>query len=232
MTDKSEIIAKIKKCLALSKSSNEHEAAAALRQAQKLMEQHGVTDLDVELADVEEDTARSGASKQPARWELQLAAWLSDAFGTEVYFRRDLDLRNFKPVGTWHFVGISPGPEITRYAFEVLLRQVKRARADHIKGPLKRCGPINRTRRADLFCEGWVASATDKIDKFAGREGQAEKIAAYLGRMEFKTLKHTNRQAGKKLAERDWGDIEAGQRAGKNAELNRGVGGATPLALE
>ena len=35
MTDKDAILGKIRKCLRLSKSSNEHEAAAALRQAQK-----------------------------------------------------------------------------------------------------------------------------------------------------------------------------------------------------
>lgn len=34
MSDKSKILDKIKKCLALSKSSNQHEAQAALRQAQ------------------------------------------------------------------------------------------------------------------------------------------------------------------------------------------------------
>lgn len=35
------ILERIKKCLALSQSSEPHEAAAALRQAQKLMEMHG-----------------------------------------------------------------------------------------------------------------------------------------------------------------------------------------------
>jgi hypothetical protein len=39
------IIRKIEKCLALSKSSNEHEAAAALRQATKLMEAYNITPL-------------------------------------------------------------------------------------------------------------------------------------------------------------------------------------------
>lgn len=38
-TERDKIIAKVKKCLALAKSSNEHEAATALRQAQKLMQE-------------------------------------------------------------------------------------------------------------------------------------------------------------------------------------------------
>lgn len=45
--DRETLLKKIKKCLALGKSSNEHEAAAALRQAQKLMEMHGLTEEDV-----------------------------------------------------------------------------------------------------------------------------------------------------------------------------------------
>ena len=44
------ILDKIKKCLALASSANEHEAAAALRQAQKLMQAHGLTDQDVAAA--------------------------------------------------------------------------------------------------------------------------------------------------------------------------------------
>lgn len=41
------VLDRIRKCLALSKSANEHEAAAALRQAQKMMDQHGVSEDDV-----------------------------------------------------------------------------------------------------------------------------------------------------------------------------------------
>lgn len=54
--DKNTAIDKIKKCLALSKSDNPHEAAAALRQAQKLMALYKVDALDVSLADVTEET--------------------------------------------------------------------------------------------------------------------------------------------------------------------------------
>lgn len=51
MNDREKAIDKIKKCLALSKSANEHEAAAALRQAQALMRKHDVTEDDVEGTD-------------------------------------------------------------------------------------------------------------------------------------------------------------------------------------
>ena len=42
--DKNKAIEKIKKCLALGKSANEHEAAQALKQAQALMREYGISD--------------------------------------------------------------------------------------------------------------------------------------------------------------------------------------------
>ena len=48
------VIRKIKRCLALSKSSNENEAATAMRQAQALMREYRLTELDVRLSDVDE----------------------------------------------------------------------------------------------------------------------------------------------------------------------------------
>ncbi len=55
--DKERILEKIKKCLALSKSANEHEAAQALKQAQALMREYGITDIEVELSAVTETGA-------------------------------------------------------------------------------------------------------------------------------------------------------------------------------
>lgn len=51
------IISKIKKCLALAKSNNPHEAAAALRQARKMMTQYQINEADVLLSDIGEMTA-------------------------------------------------------------------------------------------------------------------------------------------------------------------------------
>jgi hypothetical protein len=50
--DKNKAIEKIKKCLALGKSANEHEAAQALKQAQALMREYGISDADVALSDI------------------------------------------------------------------------------------------------------------------------------------------------------------------------------------
>lgn len=226
MSNRDAIIAKIKKCLALATSSNEYEAAIALRQAQRLMQQHGITDFDVESADIQEEATRAGASTKPASWECGLAMRVASAFDCQTYLRVDV------PTGKWVFVGAAPAGEIARYAFEVMFRQVKRQRATYIKAKLKRCGPANRTRRADLFCEGWVTSATALIERFAGSAEKSARITAYLeSKHALKGFTGTNRNAGRKLAERDYGDLVAGAAAGKDAQLNRGVDGNDRPAL-
>jgi len=217
--DRDKIIEKIKKCMALAKSSNEHEAAAALRQAHKLMQLHGISDLDVEHADIQEESARAGAAHKPARWECGLATRVARAFDCAVF------LQCARPVGHWVFVGATPSGEIARYAFEVLFRQAKQARAHYIKTALKRC-TTTRTRRADLFCEGWVMTATDVVDEFAGNEASLSRAKAYLEhKRELEKFQGHNRNAKRNLSERDYGDMEAGHHAGKNAQLNRGLNG-------
>ena len=67
--DKQTAIEKIRKCLALAKSANEHEAAAALRQAQALMRKYGVEDGDILMAEVSEARVKAGAKTKPVKWK-------------------------------------------------------------------------------------------------------------------------------------------------------------------
>lgn len=223
------IIAKIKKCLALSASSNEHEAEAALRQASKLMAAHGITDLDVQAAEAEERRAKAGAKSQPANWETILAVRVGDAFGCQVIF-----VGSWSRKGEWCFVGCGAASEVSHYAFTVLHRQAKRAREEHITSRLKRCKAATKTRRADLFCEGWVRSVVGTIAVFAGSERQTAAIDAYMAKHHPRlgTLQSRNRNDGRKLRDHEYDDYTAGSRSGRDAQLNRGVGGAEqPLAL-
>jgi len=221
-SDKDKILDKIKKCLALSASSNEHEAKAALRQAQKLMEQHGITAQDVQAADAEERLVKAGATKTPARWEAYLAARVCVAFGCRSIFQRGL----FGRSASWCFIGCVPNTEIAEYAFKVLLRQCRRARKDYISKRLRRCKPANKTRRADVFCESWVSAVTELIQAFAATPEQQRAIEAYMQKHHpnLQSLKSRSR-TGDKLTSRDYSDCIAGHEAGRKAELHRGVNG-------
>lgn len=225
MTDREKILDKIKKCLALSASSNEHEAAAALRQARKLMEAHGISDLEMQAAQASERRQRAGAQREPSAWETELAVRIADAFGCRVIFSPAVFL--MQPRSSWVFIGCGVAPEIGGYAFEVLQRQCKRAREQHIKARLKRCKPGTKTRRADLFCEGWVLAVAGKIETFAGSPEQSDAIGAYVATRytSLAKLKSRDRNDGRTLRDHDYTDLFAGTHAGRNAELNRGVGG-------
>ncbi|WP_459951140.1 DUF2786 domain-containing protein [Denitratisoma sp. agr-D3] len=237
MEDKSSIIEKIKKCLALGKSSNEHEAAAALRQAQKLMELHGISDADMLSAGAEECCAKSGADSKPAKWETMLAGKIGEAFGCEVLFTSahgHVLLGNRKP-GLWSFIGCGTAPTIAQYAFEVLARQARKARKEHIDNRLKRCKRNAQVRRADLFSEGWVRGVGALISAFSGTEQNRLAIAAYMEKHypNLRDLQSTDRNRGRGLRDYEFGDLNAGHISGRNAQLNHGVGSASsPLSLE
>lgn len=232
MSDRAKILDKIKKCLALSTSSNEHEAEAALRQARKLMEAHGITDLDIQAAEAEERKAKAGAKSNPASWETMLAVKVGDAFGCRVIFSNGYF---WDEKGEWCFIGCGAAPEVAHYAFTVLHRHAKRAREEHIKTKLKRCKVATKTRRADLFSEGWVRSVVGTIAAFSGNDQQAAAIDTYMAKHHpnLSTLKSRNRNDGRKLRDHEYDDYAAGSRSGRNAQLNHGIGGtAAPLALE
>lgn len=229
MSDRAKILDKIKKCLALSASSNEHEAETALRQARKLMDAYDITELDVQAAEAEERRAQSAAKRTPANWETMLAMKVGDAFGCRVIFRS-----GWSHVGEWCFIGCGAAPEIGHYAFTVMHRQAKRAREEHIKAKLKRCKVATKTRRADLFSEGWVRSVVGTIATFAGNERQSAAIDAYMGKHypSLSNLKARDRNDGRQLRDHEYNDYAAGSRSGRDAQLNRGVGGTErPFAL-
>lgn len=219
---KKEVLEKIKKCLALSASSNEHEAETAMRQARALMEKHGIDDADVLAAGAGEHKTTSSVQSTPPNWETMLANYVARGFGCKLIFSPGW----FHESGNWKFIGVGAAPEIAAYAFAVLYRQLKRQRTEHIKTKLKRCKTATKTRRADLFCEGWVHAAAGKIAALAGTPEQDQVIAAYVDKHypSLSNLNSRDRNDGRKLNEHEYADYHHGSRGGQNAELNRGMG--------
>lgn len=151
-----EALDKIKKCLALAASPEAHEAAAALRQAQKLMAQFGLSEADVTLADVAE--VRQQAQNVPmVPWEVALASLVATAFGCETYttqrpkLGKGLQVRRLR---YYVFIGVGPAPEVAGYAFDVLACQCAKDRRRHIGQQSKNCKPKTKVARGD--CIGWA----------------------------------------------------------------------------
>lgn len=177
--DKEAAIKKIHKCLALASSSEPHEAAAAMRQAQTLMKQFGVEHPELLAAEVSEDWAKSSASKTPTRYEVVLASTVAGAFGCDLVFCRRLDKSGFAIEGGYAFIGVTPSPEVASYTYAVLRRQLLKARARYVKAALKRYSK-NKTSAADLFCEGWIVAVRRLIAAVAPTAEQARAIDAYM----------------------------------------------------
>lgn len=208
------ILQKIKKALALSKSSNEHEAAAALRQARKLMQMYDIAEHD--LLDVREHCVRARAAKRPAIWETYLASQIAQMFSTEVLLRTRY--RHHKAVGEWNFLGVGHDAELAAYAFAVLLRQCMRARSEFINGLLQFEDRYRATARADDYCFGWVHSAFEAVKNIVPDKAKMQAIDAWLQSKDIslKNLDPLVRQ-GKH------GDVLAGLRDGKDAQVMHGV---------
>ncbi|MBS0476510.1 MAG: DUF2786 domain-containing protein [Proteobacteria bacterium] len=232
MDAKARILDKIRKCMALSASSNEAEAAAGLREARAVVDKDGVSADDVLASEAGLSQAKAGAASRPANWEATLAGRVGLVFGCKVVFSRTAWGRP----SSWVFIGTGANHDVATYCFDVLFRQIRKARAEHIKTALRRCKATTKTRRADLFCEGWVATAIGKLDAMTLGERDQQALDAFVAQR-FPTLRDlqaTDRNAGKKtFSDRDYNDYAAGRVSGRSAELNRGVGAAdAPLALQ
>lgn len=218
------IVEKIKKCLRLSASSNPHEAATAMRQAQKLMEKYGVSASDIELSKIESSLTKAGNTKCLPAYLLQLAHMINAAFGTTVIM---------ESTGAWQrweshlrFIGVGSQAELAAYAFDVLRRQLTRDRNEYLSS-LKRLKRTTKTRRADLFALAWVEEANKKIVAVTVPSAQGELIQKWKQQHYQRDL-GTAKPRTHAFKGRDYDAALHGAAAGRNAQINPGV--TTPHA--
>lgn len=229
--NKKDVIEKIKKCLALSKSANQHEAATALRQAQALMEKYNIDADDAELLGIQEAFIMGSGSQSPTVYEVVLANSIAKIMDCKVLLNHDIAVTaqlGFKKINRWLFIGFDPAPEIASYAFDVLFRQLKKARSTYISTQLKRVQiKANKVKRADLFCEGWVLEATTQVANLKPNENKLNKIDEYI-KSKRKTQNSEAKDRNKKTntnADRYQNDLHAGRQAGKEVQLNQAMNG-------
>ena len=168
------VLRKIKRCMELSKSSNENEAAIALKQMKSLMEKNGVTTNDIMAADITEHLFYLNVQKKPAQWVLNLHIAVANALDCEciVWSGGGEKIRLM-------FLGIGSTTEIAGYAFEVLFRKLKSDRTEFIDTQLYRYKRANKTKLADAYCEGWVANVCRKVANLNPNIEIKDKIQAY-----------------------------------------------------
>lgn len=165
------VIRKIKRCLALSKSSNENEAATAMRQAQALMREYRLTETDVHLSDVgEAESEKTRATRRPT-WDRGLSAVVAEVFGVKALSRKHWCSSRYRKVERAVFVGVTPAQHIALYAYEVLLTKLTLARREYVSGV--RAG-IHRSdysaeTAGDHFAMAWVSAVHGKLHTLVPR---------------------------------------------------------------
>jgi len=220
-----DILDKIKKLFALSKSPNANEAALALRRAQELMDEYGIDHSAVSASDIVEEDIYRHRGTNPPLYEAYLIGIISKAFGCRALLRGNLqDTEN-----RWCFIGLSHRAEIAKYTAVVLMRKLGSARRQYI-GTLYRCKRDTKIRRADTFCEGWVTTISEKIKAFAGSEEDEILLKDYMKRYEdgIDELKPISREAILKYAGNDY---YRGGREATGVELQHGMSGEGETAF-
>ncbi|WP_336193890.1 DUF2786 domain-containing protein [Providencia stuartii] len=215
---------KIKKLLNKARNnSSAAEAAIALRMAQKLMQEHNLSESDVVLSDVTECKAHKTPSNaaRPPQYMLLLIGVISKAFGVRHYL-------------SWHgitkvrrsvvFYGLEERPQIACYAFEVLARQLSKGRKAYRNNLHKNTKPSKRTDLADTWSEAWVSGVWQAITEFATTEHEDKQMDAFLVQLKEKhnvidvSARESHQYKQSNQAAND------GYRAGKKVRLAQGVG--------
>ena len=118
-----EVMEKIKKLMALSKSSNENEAALALERAQKLMEQYSVSMEDVSLSEITEQSEFIAPGMRDRMLFTTLAGIVSKAFGVEFYIRFTVKGSGSSQATQTVFIGPKDRLQVACYTYTILSRQ-------------------------------------------------------------------------------------------------------------
>lgn len=212
------ILNKIKKCLALSQSSEPAEAAAALRQAQKLMEVHGVSQADLGLSEIGEAEVKSKASVSRVKdWELRLINLVAKAFGCKLLWLKS-NSYSADVYGRYTLVGLKGQVELAQYTCEVLQRKLVAARAKFVNHLPNYLGRKAKTMEADGFCHGWTQAISRTVHEFTLNEEQAKLLETYVD-------ERSTGKAGVQSREVGSYGLEAGRAAGANESLHRPVNG-------
>lgn len=215
MSDKAKILDKIKKCLALSKSPEPHEAAAALRQARKLMEIHGIDEHDLSDADYVSETVdvpiqvsmpsvtadvkrimkgKKPRSPNPPRILEMVVALMMRAFGVNPVFEMTRRVSDYS--WTIRYFGPATRVPVAAYTHRIVWRALTGAWNGYLKAHPEIKG-VKDARTS--FMVGWIAGVAQTVERFATPDNEAAAIARAMGRHYGRTLAVTEGTSKQKL---------------------------------
>lgn len=164
--DRAKALEKIQKCLALGKSPNEHEAAAAMRQAQNLMRNFDISEKDLGMLGFAEESVQTaiqcGRGAKIPLYLSSIVRLVRHAFGVSAFYSPTLLKTDYNYKVT--YVGREDRVMLAAYAHTLIARAVERSWIQHqvdnpwVKG--------QHGARAG-FVIGWISGVREKIEAFA-----------------------------------------------------------------
>ena len=225
------ILKKIKKCLALSKSSNQHEAQAALRQAQKMMQQYGITSEELTASETTEQRIKVRANKKPPEWQMALARVIDHVFGTKTMFLGTSNEKG-KPVGYMLMLGAETSVQLGKYAYEVLSRQIERDKRNYFASLPINIPPSIKRKMTDMYCLGYTFEMREKVQSIAPAQRNDESIKEYVKQQYSNAQQQESAyKRNKNLSAAESHALISGVEQGKKAQLHSGMSATERTAI-
>ena len=222
--DKAKIIDKIKKCMALGNSSNANEAAAALRQAQKMMNMHGLTEDDIEGSNYKNDTVECPiqANKKTPVHLNKFVGIIMRAFQVKAVIETNVRVSD----ASYRIRYFGPNHRVTMaaYAHVVIFRAMEAAWRDQLKKDPSWKG----VRGARLsFMVGWLEEIASKVEAIGWPEGEEERTEMIKNEFYGKEL-----VKGQQRRYSPYGGMHGnGRAAAADFNINRPMNGASQARL-
>lgn len=154
LKDTAAIIDKIRKLLALSESSNEHEAALAASHVQRLLSEHNLALADLAAADRphKADQIETSSSKTLPKWVRHLSAGVCRAF--------DCQAIHHPAAGKLTFIGVGADVQVAAYTYSYLDQTLRRLCRSYMA---QHPGGGSAARQRELLRQSYFLGAVSTI---------------------------------------------------------------------
>lgn len=224
--DRQRAIRRIQKCLALAKSPEPYEAAAAIRQAQKLMSSLGLTEDEVAGLEATSEVVITKEAFGGCRYLAKLVNIIQVAFGVAGVWEPGRGISRVR--ANIRYIGPKGRVQLAVYTHRVVNNAVNAAWREHLEtapGPSKKQKPGARMS----FRIAFLTAIEEKIMKLSPTESEALAIQRYQAAM-YGTGLHE--RSGPKWAQIDFDAYLAGAERGAEFDLMRPLTEDQALLIE
>lgn len=212
-TKREKLLSRLKKCMALSASPEPHEAAAAMRHAQALMKELGITEDDLEALEIHDAVIKTREGFGACRVMSHLVSMVMTAFGVEAVNERNPGSANRLNV---RYVGPRDRVVMAEYAHRVVWRAVTAAWEAHLEAKPYIKGQAGRRQS---FCIGWLSEVRAKVQELAPTASESSAMRKWMDQKyggALKTVEHKQKSLNAS-------DYYAGKDAAGDFQLHRPV---------